>query len=151
MNTISAREIKRRGISALDELLKDGPVHVTKSNQPTYVVMSEKDYVRPLSPAEIAQVRAQIGTVRCNGCGASVDLGRMPACSYCGARVEALDPEAIRRAIAAPPPARPAAQADTALDRLLAAQHAAARPAHPAGADLVFGGLAFLLDAFTLR
>ena len=33
MNTISAQEIKRRGISALDELLKDGPVHVIKNNR----------------------------------------------------------------------------------------------------------------------
>ena len=46
MNTISAQEIKRRGISALDELLKDGPVLVIKNNRPTYVVMSEKDYAR---------------------------------------------------------------------------------------------------------
>jgi hypothetical protein len=118
---------------------------------PLVQFMREKDYVRPLSPAEIAQVRAHIGTVRCSGCGASVDLGRTPACNYCGARVEALDPEAIRQAIAAPPPARPTAQAETALDRLLAAQEPAARPAHQAGADLVFGGLALLLDAFTIR
>ena len=46
MNTISAREIERRGISALDELLKEGPVHVTKNNRPRYVVMSEQDYAR---------------------------------------------------------------------------------------------------------
>lgn len=118
---------------------------------PLVQFMREKDYVRPLSSAEIALVRAQIGTVRCSGCGASVDLGRMPACSYCGARVEALDPEAIRRAIAAPPPARSTAPAATTVDALLAAQHAAARPAHPMGADLVFGGLALLLDGFTIR
>lgn len=46
MNTISAEEIERRGISALDELLKEGPVHVIKNNRPTYVVMSQKDYAR---------------------------------------------------------------------------------------------------------
>ena len=46
MNTIPAQEIKRRGISALDELLKDGPVHVIKNNRPSYVVMSEDDYAR---------------------------------------------------------------------------------------------------------
>jgi PHD/YefM family antitoxin component YafN of YafNO toxin-antitoxin module len=46
MNSIPAQEIKRRGISALDELLKDGPVHVIKNNRPSYVVMSEDDYAR---------------------------------------------------------------------------------------------------------
>ncbi|GMV55257.1 MAG: hypothetical protein AMXMBFR6_10620 [Betaproteobacteria bacterium] len=46
MNTIPAQEIKRRGISALDEMLKKGPVHVIKSNRPRYVVMTEEDYAR---------------------------------------------------------------------------------------------------------
>ena len=46
MNSIPAQEIKRRGISALDELLKDGPVHVIKNNRPSYVVMSEDDYAK---------------------------------------------------------------------------------------------------------
>ncbi|MBL8540864.1 MAG: type II toxin-antitoxin system Phd/YefM family antitoxin [Betaproteobacteria bacterium] len=46
MNTISVEEIERRGISALDELLKEGPVHVTKNNRPAYVIVSEDDYAR---------------------------------------------------------------------------------------------------------
>lgn len=46
MQTIPAQEIKRRGISALDDLLKDGPVHVIKNNRPCYVVLSEVDYAR---------------------------------------------------------------------------------------------------------
>ena len=39
MRTIPAREIKRRGISAVDELLKQGPVHVIKNDEPAYVIM----------------------------------------------------------------------------------------------------------------
>lgn len=46
MNTIPAQEIKRRGISALDNLLRHGPVHVVKNNRPCYVVLSEEDYAR---------------------------------------------------------------------------------------------------------
>jgi PHD/YefM family antitoxin component YafN of YafNO toxin-antitoxin module len=46
MNSIPAQEIKRRGISALDELLKSGPVHVIRNNKPTYVVLTQNDYVR---------------------------------------------------------------------------------------------------------
>ena len=51
MNTIAAQDIKRRGISAVDEALKKGPVHVVKNNQPQYVVLSEKRY-RELIEAE---------------------------------------------------------------------------------------------------
>jgi PHD/YefM family antitoxin component YafN of YafNO toxin-antitoxin module len=44
MNTIPAQEIKRRGISAVDEALVQGPVHVVRNNLPQYVILSEKDY-----------------------------------------------------------------------------------------------------------
>lgn len=46
MNTISAKEIKRRGIAAVDEALKSGPVHVIKNNKPQYVVLTEEEYQR---------------------------------------------------------------------------------------------------------
>ena len=67
MNTIAAQDIKRRGISAVDEALKKGPVHVVKNNQPQYVVLSEKRY-RELIEAEdeayIARVRASLEDVK---------------------------------------------------------------------------------------
>lgn len=44
MYTIAAQEIKRRGISCLDDILKEGPVHVIKNNQPQYVVLTEERY-----------------------------------------------------------------------------------------------------------
>ncbi|MES9857072.1 MAG: prevent-host-death protein [Sedimenticola sp.] len=44
MNTISALEIKRRGISVVDGQIESGPVHVIKNNRPQYVVMSEDGY-----------------------------------------------------------------------------------------------------------
>ena len=42
--TIAAREIKRRGIGAVDELIKQGAVHVIKEDEPRYVVLSEDLY-----------------------------------------------------------------------------------------------------------
>jgi PHD/YefM family antitoxin component YafN of YafNO toxin-antitoxin module len=67
MNTIAAQDIKRRGISAVDEALKNGPVHVVKNNQPQYVVLSEERY-RELIEAEdeayIARVRASLEDVK---------------------------------------------------------------------------------------
>ena len=43
-STIPAQEIKRRGITAVDEALKAGPVHVVSRNQPRYVILSEEQY-----------------------------------------------------------------------------------------------------------
>ena len=37
-NTITANEIKRRGISAVDDALLKGPVHVIQRNRPRYVI-----------------------------------------------------------------------------------------------------------------
>ncbi len=44
MQTIPALEVKRRGVAALEEALKNGPVHIIKNNRPTCVVISEEDY-----------------------------------------------------------------------------------------------------------
>jgi len=51
MNTVAAQDIKRKGISAVDEALKEGPVYVIKNNQPQYVVLTEVRY-RELIEAE---------------------------------------------------------------------------------------------------
>jgi PHD/YefM family antitoxin component YafN of YafNO toxin-antitoxin module len=67
MNAIAAQDIKKRGISAVDDALKEGPVHVIKNNQPSYVVLSEKRY-RELIEAEdeayIARVRTSLADVK---------------------------------------------------------------------------------------
>ena len=46
MNTLTAAEIKRRGMAAIDEALRHGPVHLIKRNKPAAVVLSAKDYER---------------------------------------------------------------------------------------------------------
>ena len=46
MNSIPAKEIKRRGISSVDKLLKKGPVHVISNNRPAYVILSQESYAR---------------------------------------------------------------------------------------------------------
>ena len=45
-NTISVAEIKRRGMSAIDDGLRRGPVHIIKRNKMAAVVLSEDDYQR---------------------------------------------------------------------------------------------------------
>lgn len=58
MNTVPAQEIKRRGISAVDEALAQGPVHVIKNNRPQYVVMTEQSY------QELLEARQEAALVR---------------------------------------------------------------------------------------
>ena len=52
MKTISSQEIKRRGISAVDEDLKDGPVRVIKNNKLKYVIMDQEKYSELVSESE---------------------------------------------------------------------------------------------------
>jgi PHD/YefM family antitoxin component YafN of YafNO toxin-antitoxin module len=54
MNSIPAQDIKRRGISAVDEALRDGPVHVIKNNRPSYVVLTEAAYAELLESSHDA-------------------------------------------------------------------------------------------------
>lgn len=46
MNTLTAAELKRRGMAAIEEGLRRGPVHIVKRNRPAAVVLSEADYQR---------------------------------------------------------------------------------------------------------
>lgn len=67
MNTLPAQEIKRRGISAVDENLKKGAVHIIKNNEPQYVVLTEERYQELLAAedeAYIARVRASLEDVK---------------------------------------------------------------------------------------
>jgi len=61
--------------------------------------LREKQFVRSLSPAELARVRAELKTVRCSGCGAPIDLEHESACSFCHAPVSILDPDAVEQAL----------------------------------------------------
>ena len=45
-NTLTIAEIKRRGMAAIEEGLRRGPVHIVKRNKPAAVVLSEEEYQR---------------------------------------------------------------------------------------------------------
>ena len=69
MNTVPAQDIKRRGISVVDEILKekDGVVYIIKNNQPQYVVLTESRYKELLAAeneAYMARVRASLEDVK---------------------------------------------------------------------------------------
>ena len=61
--------------------------------------MIEKGFVRQLSGAEIEELAAKVGIVRCNGCGAPIDIRKDHACTHCRAPIAILDPEAVEQAL----------------------------------------------------
>jgi PHD/YefM family antitoxin component YafN of YafNO toxin-antitoxin module len=67
MNTISAQELKRRGIAAVDEVIDKGDVHVIRNNQLQYVVLSEARYQELMAEAQevyLARVRTALEDVK---------------------------------------------------------------------------------------
>lgn len=45
-NTLTVSEIKRRGMAAIEDGLRRGPVHIIKRNKSAAVVLSEEEYMR---------------------------------------------------------------------------------------------------------
>lgn len=45
-NILTVAEIKRRGMAAIEESLRRGPVHIVKRNKPSAVILSEEEYQR---------------------------------------------------------------------------------------------------------
>ena len=61
----------------------------------------EKGFVRQLTHQEIETLAAEVGSIRCSGCGAAVDIRKDSVCSYCHAPIVVLDPLALEKALAA--------------------------------------------------
>jgi PHD/YefM family antitoxin component YafN of YafNO toxin-antitoxin module len=67
MNSVSAQELKRRGIAAVEDIIAKGDVHVIRNNEPQYVVLSEARYqelVAEANEAYLARVRASLEDVK---------------------------------------------------------------------------------------
>ena len=62
--------------------------------------MIEKGFVRQLNPAEVQTLAVQVGTIRCSGCGSTVDIRQQSACSHCAAPIATLDADAVEKALA---------------------------------------------------
>jgi Zn-finger nucleic acid-binding protein len=53
--------------------------------------LREKDYIRPLTPQQVAQLRQMIQMIHCSNCGAPIDLTKDSMCPHCGAPLSMLD------------------------------------------------------------
>jgi hypothetical protein len=63
--------------------------------------LREKDFIRPLSAEQLADLRANVSTVNCSNCGAPIDLATSSACSHCGSPLSMIDARQARAAIMA--------------------------------------------------
>ena len=66
---------------------------------PFFQFLREKNFIRPLDPAELERLKASVRTIRCASCGAPVNIERSTVCGYCQAPIVALDPEAVEKAL----------------------------------------------------
>ena len=53
--------------------------------------LKEKDFVKPLTPQQIAELRRNVQTINCSNCGAPIDLAKQSDCTHCGSPLSMLD------------------------------------------------------------
>src|SRR4051812_27819173 len=88
--------------------------------------LREKDFIRPLSPAQLQELRNNVQSVNCSNCGASIDLAKGSVCAHCGSPISMLDmkqAEAVVRQLqsaAQPKPLDPALPLELARARMQA-------------------------------
>ncbi|MGE3176378.1 MAG: hypothetical protein AB7O32_02820 [Vicinamibacterales bacterium] len=54
--------------------------------------LREKNFVRPLTADQVAELRRHVQTVNCSNCGAPVDVAHRSTCAHCGSPLSILDP-----------------------------------------------------------
>jgi hypothetical protein len=64
---------------------------------PFFQFLLEKNFVRPVTGAELADLKAKVRTIQCSNCGAPLDLEHDAACRYCGSPISILDPDAVAK------------------------------------------------------
>ena len=62
--------------------------------------LKEKDFVKPLLPVQIAELRKYAHAVNCSNCGAPVNLAASAQCTHCGSPLTMLDLDQADRLIA---------------------------------------------------
>ena len=62
-------------------------------------LLREKDFVRPLSPQQLAELRATVKMLNCSNCGAPIDLVEASACAHYGTPISILDVAQIERTV----------------------------------------------------
>ena len=61
--------------------------------------LREKDFIRPLTPQQVAELREHVAHVNCSNCGAAVDIAAGAACAHCGSPLSMLDLQQASRLV----------------------------------------------------
>jgi len=78
--------------------------------------LREKDFIRPLSAAQVDELRRNVQSVNCSNCGAPVDLAQTSACAHCGTPLSMIDVAQVQRMVDS---LREASQKPAAIDPML--------------------------------
>lgn len=76
--------------------------------------LKEKNFIRPLSGQQLAELRQHVQMVNCSNCGAPIDLAKASVCAHCQSPISMLDmkqPEEMMKKLgmaSAPRPINPA-------------------------------------------
>jgi hypothetical protein len=62
--------------------------------------LKEKNFIRPLSPVEIQNLRQSVQEIHCSNCGASVNLQTNSSCPFCHSPISVLDLQDQQRILA---------------------------------------------------
>ena len=62
--------------------------------------LKEKDFIRPLTPIQIAELRKNIQIVNCSNCGGPIDLAQGSDCPHCGSPLSMLDMQQAEKLVA---------------------------------------------------
>jgi DNA-directed RNA polymerase subunit RPC12/RpoP len=62
--------------------------------------LREKNFIRPLSPPQLEELRRNVQIVNCSNCGAPVDLATGSACTHCSSPISMLDMKQAEQLVA---------------------------------------------------
>ena len=120
--------------------------------------LREKNIIRPLSPEQVEDLKANVRNINCSNCGGPVDLSTGSVCAHCGSPLSLIDLKQAGLTIEQLQKAdRPASEPDPLLPlRLAAATREVERSfaemgrgsgiGHDPGADVLSAGLSVLVN-----
>jgi Zn-finger nucleic acid-binding protein len=62
--------------------------------------LREKEFIRPLTAQQIAELRQSVQTVNCSNCGGPIDLAKESICPHCGSALSMLDMKQMAQMVA---------------------------------------------------
>lgn len=122
--------------------------------------LREKNFVRPLSAQQLADLRASVSMINCSNCGAPIDLTHASACAHCSTPISMLDLSQIEATATHLQRAEEAShrvdpllpermkRERESVDALFAALRADATGAAPSGSGVVEMGLRLIAGLF---